>query len=283
MATATNGGFNLPADGQANVVTEISSGLQALDNMVAGRLVKSVSASHVLNSVEARNAVMEFTGALAGDIIIDLPAAAGTGRSRRILVYNNTTGGFNVTLRHENGSGVGAAVPAGFVRRVWHNGSSVLGEGQAYNPLTGFPLPVAPTARVYRTADQSIPNNAGTAVAFTAERFDNNSIHDNVTNNTRLTCRTAGRYLVGACVHFDVSATGGRGLWLLLNGVTSIWQAFGGANATASQGTTVALATLYDLNVNDYVEVIAFQNSGGALNAKAIGNYSPEFYMVWAG
>ena len=39
----------------------------------------------------------------------------------------------------------------------------------------------------------------------------------------------------------------------------------------------------YDLAVGDYVELLAYQTSGGALNAIAVGNYAPSLSMMWAG
>lgn len=38
--------------------------------------------------------------------------------------------------------------------------------------------------------------------------------------------------------------------------------------------------TDYRLTAGDYVEVIVFQSSGGALNVEAATNYSPEFWMT---
>ena len=41
--------------------------------------------------------------------------------------------------------------------------------------------------------------------------------------------------------------------------------------------------TLYELAVNDYVELVVYQSSGGALNVVSSGNHSPEFMMVYQG
>jgi hypothetical protein len=40
------------------------------------------------------------------------------------------------------------------------------------------------------------------------------------------------------------------------------------------------VATRYPLVVNDYVEAVVRQTSGGALNVLALGNQSPEFMMA---
>lgn len=136
-------------------------------------------------------------------------------------------------------------------------------------------------ARVFHNTSQSIPNNTVTAVTFNSERWDTDVIHDNATNNSRLTCKTAGVYAIGANVRFASNATGMRSLRLRLNGVTDIAE----ENRTALSGvaTVFIVFTEYPLVVNDYIEVSAFQNSGGSLNIEQDGTYLPEFMMVRIG
>jgi hypothetical protein len=43
---------------------------------------------------------------------------------------------------------------------------------------------------------------------------------------------------------------------------------------------TQTVTTVYDLAAGDYLEVFAYQDSGGALNVQTNANYSPEFSMV---
>lgn len=138
-----------------------------------------------------------------------------------------------------------------------------------------------PGARVCHNAAQSIANASYVTLAFNTERFDTDTIHDTVTNNERLTCKTAGKYLIVVNVLFDANVTGTRELILILNGATNIGRQTAPASATQQTGVTVA--TVYDLAVNDYVTVMVYQSSGGALNILAIDSYSPEFMMVKVG
>lgn len=140
---------------------------------------------------------------------------------------------------------------------------------------------VAIWARVFHNTSQSIPNNTVTVVTFNSERWDTDVIHDNATNNSRLTCKTAGVYDIGANVRFASNATGMRSLRLRLNGVTDIAE----ENRTALSGvaTVFIVFTEYLLAVNDYIEVSAFQNSGGSLNIEQDGTYLPEFMMARIG
>jgi hypothetical protein len=52
---------------------------------------------------------------------------------------------------------------------------------------------------------------------------------------------------------------------------------------TGGYATHCSVATQYYLNANQYVELVALQTSGGALNVLATGNRSPEFGMVYVG
>lgn len=140
-----------------------------------------------------------------------------------------------------------------------------------------------PAVRVTHNAAQSILNNTLTKIAFNTERFDTaggaaSTQHDTITNNTRLTCLFAGKYQIIGNVEFASNATGVRYLDVFLNNVTII----SAEHSVAVNGGThgIQISTLYDLAVNDFVELRAFQNSGGALNVNVTGNWSPEFMMV---
>lgn len=138
-----------------------------------------------------------------------------------------------------------------------------------------------PAARVYHSVAQSIPNAVATPLAFDSERFDTDNIHDTATNNNRLTCKTAGTYLISATVAFNANATGTRRAFIKLNGANYI--AATTVPAASGIATRLNLSTLYALRVWDYVECEVFQDSGGALNIESIADYTPEFMMVRVG
>lgn len=138
-----------------------------------------------------------------------------------------------------------------------------------------------PAARAFHNANQSINNTTATTLAFNSERFDTDTIHDTATNNSRLTCKTAGKYLVFAHVQWASGAGTYRQTNLFLNGATNIAIVIG--PPSSGNVTYQHVSTVYDLAVNDYVEIIVQQDSGGALNVVASGNASPEFGMVRVG
>jgi hypothetical protein len=140
-------------------------------------------------------------------------------------------------------------------------------------------------ARVYHNANQSISNDTSTALAFNSERWDTNLIHDTATNNTRLTAKTAGTYLIGGGIYFAAEDTGYRQI------TVKVTFAAGGSKTIATHstdnlGSTIAnvltIDTVYNLAVNDYVELLVRQNSGASLTVYTDGSnaYTPEFYLV---
>jgi hypothetical protein len=138
-------------------------------------------------------------------------------------------------------------------------------------------LSYAPAVRVYHNTTQSITSGVETTVAFNSERIDQagnaaDTMHDNTTNNSRLTCRYAGVHLIHAQIVWAAGITN-AGYLLRLNGTTYI------ADVEGSTGRN-QVTTVYPLAVNDYVELRVIQTSGGAVNISSIANYSPEFMMV---
>lgn len=135
-------------------------------------------------------------------------------------------------------------------------------------------------ARVYSSTPQAITTGVSTAIAFNSERFDTDTIHDTVTNNSRLTCKTAGVYLITGSIEWEMS-TGARSLAVRFNGTTTIVQAL--VPAVSGNLTMQTCSTIYQFAINDYVELMVAQDSGNNLNVNATASYSPEFGMVRLG
>lgn len=144
-----------------------------------------------------------------------------------------------------------------------------------------------PSCRVFSSVAQSIPDaGGGTKLTFNSERVKTvASMHDNVTNNTRITIPVTGWYDIGANLAFaagnDYSLLEIR---LMVNNTFYIAQ-------NAYQHNTISVApkplvnTIYRLTATDFVEVQFYQdNTGGATrDTIVIGNYSPEFWACWMG
>lgn len=132
-------------------------------------------------------------------------------------------------------------------------------------------------ARVYRTTTQGIADATLTAIGFNAERYDTDIIHSLVANTERLTCRTAGKYIIIGMFSWEAHAAGYRNILIELNGVT--WIAETKVGLPSDNLQRVIASSIWDMSVGDYVELYAYQTSGGTLNVLAYAADSPEFMM----
>lgn len=135
--------------------------------------------------------------------------------------------------------------------------------------------------RVRNDANQSINNTTETVLTFNTEDFDTDSMHSTVTNTSRITFVTAGVYIVGAAIDFDFNATGERYVCIKINNTTNINCESKQAVTSGSSTTRMNLVNAYNFAANDYIEVIVYQASGGALNSLTGSTYqSPIFWAV---
>jgi hypothetical protein len=145
----------------------------------------------------------------------------------------------------------------------------------------------APAVRVYHNATQSLTSATETALAFNTEVYDQagnavDTMHDTATNNSRLTCRYAGIYHVTGNIQFAGNATGSRTLFLRVNGTASQYLGYVAIAASATVPQALHVSSDLNLAVNDYVQLFAYQDSGGALNVNAgtaLAPFSCEFMM----
>jgi len=129
-------------------------------------------------------------------------------------------------------------------------------------------------ARVYRSDAQAIAE-AWTAIDFDTERYDTDNMWEGVSRPDRFYINTAGKYLFVLCVGFTFHATGNRSLLLKLNDTTNI--AMVNDKALAAGGNILIVSTIWDCSQDDFVNALATQESGGALNIIASLNICPEF------
>lgn len=121
---------------------------------------------------------------------------------------------------------------------------------------------------------QSLTSGTWTALTFDITDTDQGNLvnpagqHSIVTNTTRFTAVWPGQYLLDGAAAFTLNATGVRGARWAVNG-TAVGAGTGSLDQTtaAAFGPSVgAPGQLVFLNIGDFVELQAFQNSGGALN-----------------
>lgn len=142
-------------------------------------------------------------------------------------------------------------------------------------------LGTPPSLRVVNSAAISIPNNADTAITFDTDTFKTDAgMHSTSVNTSRMVCTVAGKYLLHGIVAYAASAAGAIAVRLRVNGTTVVGT-HDRAGSTVAQ--TIQVTTVYQLAVSDYVEVIAYQNSGGAINANTSTPGYPQGVMTWIG
>ncbi|GAC1535129.1 MAG: hypothetical protein NVS3B1_29590 [Marmoricola sp.] len=119
-----------------------------------------------------------------------------------------------------------------------------------------------PFAQVYQNSSQSIPNATYTAVTFDTAEFNNDGAWTSG-SNTRWTCQTGGTYRVSAQISFNTNATGIREAQYVVNGGAVVTF---NASAVSGAATQVVVPVFSQhFNAGDYIQVNAYQNSGGAL------------------
>jgi hypothetical protein len=125
------------------------------------------------------------------------------------------------------------------------------------------------SAGINRSTNQTVPNNTETEVSFDVKKWDYDNMVDLTTYPTRLTCKTAGLYLLTGFLSYNANITGRRVIWIQVNGSTTAVNISQMAVTDSGIGTNMGCACLYFLNVNDYVTLKAKQASGGDLTLLA--------------
>jgi len=147
----------------------------------------------------------------------------------------------------------------------------------------GLVQAVVPACRAYNSASVPCANATFVYVPLDSERFDTDNIHDPAVNNSRLTCRTAGKYLIVGHLRFS-SAPANTSYIASIN-----WNGTKEIARQSISGLTVnaypewSVSAIYDLAVNDYVQLGAWQNSGSTINVDRQDGWSPEFEMTYLG
>lgn len=153
-----------------------------------------------------------------------------------------------------------------------------------YNTLTAAQLNDCfdpPRCRVTNSADISINNTTATALTFNTETHDDGGMHSTTSNTSRVTVPSGGDgwYVITGNVEFKNNATGQRAIAILLNGTSNI-ATQRAVSASSSTNTQLSVATQYPLAAGDYIELTAYQSSGGALDVVATGG-SPVLTACW--
>lgn len=205
------------------------------------------------------------------DVSDTTDAASGTTKKTLISTITTYLASLTQTLTNKTVTATTNNVAA----KSLHSASTVVDVSAATAPSSGQVLTAtSSTAATWQTptglSDKSVrvKQSAATALttswvscAFGAEDFDTDTMHDNSTNNTRITFNTAGKYCVGGTI--QVSANTILGARIRLNGTTVLCSEKQGNSGAIEQ---VAVSTIYNFAGGDYVELQGYassQNSSG--------------------
>lgn len=175
------------------------------------------------------------------------------------------------------------------VRSALSELQTILTAGIDSTNLTGGALTsqVIPHVKVRRETSFTIPGGGWTVVEWVTELYDlgtpSNNMHDNVTNNSRLTCRVAGLYNVTAKVGFtSAAATGGsfRSAAIWVNGAAAAYTIAGPPGGTSS--LNLPLTCPVRLAVGDYVELAVNHDIGSPVGLDASNNDRTFLAAYWA-
>lgn len=143
-----------------------------------------------------------------------------------------------------------------------------------------------PCVKVRRTSTFSIGDSSVTAIQFGSEDYDTDVLHSNTTNTTRLSCPSsafAGLWHVEGNVEWASGTTHYRSISIRQNGSLTLAGALSVPHASDTVVWRQHVSVDVRLAANDYVELTAYQNSGGALNVNGDTTGPTWFSMRWVG
>jgi hypothetical protein len=137
--------------------------------------------------------------------------------------------------------------------------------------------------RNVKTANQSLTNATYTAITYNTETYDTDGFHSTATNTSRITIPTgkSGYYTVFVLGCFAANGAGARIIKIVKNGGTDLALnvLFGNGGAQ----TSMVISDIINLTAGDYIEVFAYQSSGGALDYQAPGGDGSFFGVQYEG
>jgi archaellum component FlaG (FlaF/FlaG flagellin family) len=170
------------------------------------------------------------------------------------------------------------APPVPYLWNVADVANAALLNAQLHDGLTFMEGP--PRVQISCNAAQTLTTTTTfVSLSMNTEQVDSENGHSTTVNNSRYTCQVAGWYWVQATCSIGPGA-GNRSLQLAVNGATvpgtTIIQVAPSGNSWGGQ-----TSGWLPLNVGDYLELQAWQNSGASLNTNVGTGLQPTLSAYW--
>lgn len=122
-----------------------------------------------------------------------------------------------------------------------------------------------PRCQATRTIDLSLSNGVATAIALDGEAFDTHTMHDNSSNNSRITvpAQQGGLYAMVGQFAFAAAFIGSWKADLRKNGSTLLASSAGIGGNRGGQDVTGQVTVLATMEPTDYVELVITQTATG--------------------
>lgn len=138
-----------------------------------------------------------------------------------------------------------------------------------------------PIVLARQTVAQTLTNGLFTALTFTVDDVDNVDGHNTSSNTTRYVAQYEGWVMTGGGPNFVPNGTGGRGSRWAVNGVTVAGsEIMMPSVASLNLGLPARVMPVY-LAAGDYLELQAWQNSGGNLDTAVTSPAMSVMSALW--
>lgn len=131
---------------------------------------------------------------------------------------------------------------------------------------------------------QAVANGASVPILLDTEDIDTDNGHSTVTNTSRYVAQTTGRYQLSGGVAFQFVAGGRRSCWWAVTGaVVNGSQATLPAPGASDIEVAARTKTVFLTAPTDYVEIVAFQDSGVSANTYVTAQGQPNMAVRMVG
>lgn len=132
-----------------------------------------------------------------------------------------------------------------------------------------------PSCNAYDSGVTSVGNATWTVLDADSERWDTDGMHSLVTNTSRITIQTTGKYEASAMAEYATGGTGlGRGIRFLVNGTTTYYAQI--VHGPTGVPARVQGSRRIELTAGDHLQTQAWHDIGSTQNVE-LHEFTVEF------